>query len=113
MAIDDSKHELTNEMLVIADAQRAVALAGVMGGKNSEINDASTDVLLESAWFLPSNVRKTSKKLGLSSEASYRFERGADIDGAVWASNRATAIDSATCGRTDRARYRGRAGEAD
>jgi phenylalanyl-tRNA synthetase beta chain len=91
-AIDDSKHELTSEMLVIADAERAVALAGVMGGKNSEINDASTDVLLESAWFLPSNVRKTSKKLGLSSEASYRFERGADIDGVVWASNRATQL---------------------
>jgi phenylalanyl-tRNA synthetase beta chain len=92
VAIDDSKHELSGEMLVIADAARAVALAGVMGGKNSEINDASTDVLLESAWFLPSNVRKTSKKLGLSSEASYRFERGADIDGVVWASNRATQL---------------------
>ncbi|MGA2221761.1 MAG: phenylalanine--tRNA ligase subunit beta [Verrucomicrobiia bacterium] len=92
VAIDDSKHELTNEMLVIADAARAVALAGVMGGKNSEINYASTDVLLESAWFLPSNVRKTSKKLGLPSEASYRFERGADIDGVVWASNRATQL---------------------
>jgi phenylalanyl-tRNA synthetase beta chain len=92
VAIDDSKHELNAEMLVIADAARAVALAGVMGGKNSEINDVSTDVLLESAWFLPSNVRKTSKKLGLSSEASYRFERGADIDGVVWASNRATQL---------------------
>jgi phenylalanyl-tRNA synthetase beta chain len=92
VAIDDSKHELSAEMLVIADSERAVALAGVMGGKNSEINAASTDVLLESAWFLPSNVRKTSKKLGLSSEASYRFERGADIDGVVWASNRATQL---------------------
>src|SRR5262249_25629107 len=63
-----------------------------MGGKNSEINDATTDVLLESAWFLPANVRKTSKKLGLASDSSYRFERGADIDGVVWASNRAAAL---------------------
>ena len=91
-ALDDSRHELTNDMLVIADAERAVALAGIMGGKNSEINAATTDVLLESAWFLPSNIRKTSKRLGLASDASYRFERGADIDGVVWASNRAAAL---------------------
>jgi len=91
-AIDDSKHELTSDMLVIADAQRAVALAGVMGGKDSEINDRTTDVLLESAYFSPPNVRKTSKKLGLASESSYRFERGADIDGVIWASNRAAQL---------------------
>ena len=89
VAIDDSQHELSAEMLVIADAKRAVALAGIMGGKDSEINDGTTDVLLESAYFSPPNVRKTSKKLGLSSESSYRFERGADIDGVIWASNRA------------------------
>jgi phenylalanyl-tRNA synthetase beta chain len=91
-AIDESKHELTGEMLVIADAQRAVAVAGIMGGKDSEINDATTDVLLESAYFSPVNVRRTSKKLGLSSESSYRFERGADIGAVVWASNRAAAL---------------------
>jgi phenylalanyl-tRNA synthetase beta chain len=99
-AIDDSKHELSDEMLVIADANRAVALAGVMGGKNSEIHDGTTDVLLESAWFLPTNVRKTSKRLGLSSESSYRFERGADIDGVIWASNRATALIQELAGGT-------------
>ncbi len=92
VAIDGTKHELTAEMLVIADARRAIALAGVMGGKESEINDQTTDVLLESAWFLPSNVRKTSKQCGLSSDASYRFERGADIGGVIWASNRATQL---------------------
>jgi phenylalanyl-tRNA synthetase beta chain len=91
-AIDDSQHELTGEMLVIADGERAVALAGIMGGKNSEINGATTDVLLESAWFLPANVRKTSKQLGLTSDSSYRFERGADIGGVIWASNRAAAL---------------------
>ncbi|HUK83096.1 MAG TPA: phenylalanine--tRNA ligase subunit beta [Verrucomicrobiae bacterium] len=92
VAIDDSKHELSSDMLVVADARRAVALAGIMGGKDSEINDRTTDVLLESAWFLPANVRKTSKKLGLSSESSYRFERGADIGGVIWASNRAAQL---------------------
>ncbi len=92
MAIDDSKHELTGEMLVIADAERAVALAGIMGGKNSEINPATTNVLLESAWFLPANVRNTSRQLGLASDSSYRFERGADIGGVIWASNRAAAL---------------------
>jgi len=91
-AIDDSKHELTSEMLVIADAERAVALAGIMGGKNSEINDATTDVLLEAAYFNPSNIRRTSKRLGLASDSSYRFERGTDIERLVWASNRAAAL---------------------
>ena len=90
--LDDKQHELTSEMLVIADAERAVALAGIMGGKNSEINAATTDVLLESAWFAPANIRKTSKRLGLGSDSSYRFERGADIGGVVWASNRAAAL---------------------
>ncbi len=91
-AIDGSRHELTSEILVIADAERAVALAGIMGGKNSEISDATTDVLLESAYFLPSNVRRTSKQLGLASESSYRFERGTDIEGLVWVSHRAAAL---------------------
>ena len=92
VAIDETKHELAAEMLVIADAKRAVALAGVMGGKESEINDQTTDVLLESAWFLPSSIRKTSKQGGLSSDSSYRFERGADIGGVIWASNRAAQL---------------------
>ena len=92
IALDDSRHELAEDMLVIADADRPVALAGVMGGKNSEISPATTDVLLESAWFMPGNVRKTSKRLGLASDSSYRFERGADIGGVIWASNRAAAL---------------------
>ena len=67
-------------------------MAGIMGGKESEINDQTTDVLLESAWFLPSSVRKTSKQCGLSSDSSYRFERGADIGQVIWASNRAAQL---------------------
>jgi phenylalanyl-tRNA synthetase beta chain len=97
-AIDGSKHELSSEMLVIADAERPVALAGIMGGKNSEINDATTDVLLEAAYFNPPNIRKTSKKLGLASDSSYRFERGTDIEGLVWASNRAAALIQQSAG---------------
>jgi phenylalanyl-tRNA synthetase beta chain len=92
VAIDGTQHELTPEVLVIADAKRAVALAGVMGGKESEITNQTTDVLLESAWFQPSNIRKTSKQSGLASDSSYRFERGADIGRVIWASNRAAQL---------------------
>jgi phenylalanyl-tRNA synthetase beta chain len=91
-ALDDSSHELTNEMLVIADAERPVALAGIMGGKNSGVSDPTTEVLLESAWFVPANVRRTSKRLGFASDSSYRFERGADLGGVIWASDRAAAL---------------------
>ncbi len=91
-AIDESEHELSEDMLVIADASRPVALAGIMGGKDSEITDQTTDVILESACFVPDNVRKTSKQSTLSSESSYRFERGTDIEGVLWASSRATSL---------------------
>ena len=67
-------------MLVIADRERAVALAGVMGGAPSEVSATTTRIALESAWFLPASVRATSRRLGLKTEASARFERGADID---------------------------------
>jgi len=90
--IDGSEHQLSNEMLVIADAKKPVALAGIMGGKHSEISDKTTDVLLESAYFEPRNIRATSKKLGVSSDSSYRFERGADIGICDWASQRAAAL---------------------
>jgi phenylalanyl-tRNA synthetase beta chain len=90
--IDGSEHQLTNEMLVIADGKKPVALAGIMGGKHSEISDSTTDVLLESAYFEPRNIRATSKKLGVASDSSYRFERGADIGIADWASQRAAAL---------------------
>jgi phenylalanyl-tRNA synthetase beta chain len=92
VAIDGSEHQLSGEMLVIADAERAVALAGIMGGKDTEISEVTTDVLLESAWFLPTSIRRTSKRLGISSESSYRFERGADIGAVLWASERAALL---------------------
>jgi phenylalanyl-tRNA synthetase beta chain len=90
--LDGEERELTPEMLVIADAERAVALAGIKGGEDSGISDATRDVLLEAAYFAPTEVRATSKALGLSTEASYRFERGTDPEIAAVASDRAIAM---------------------
>jgi phenylalanyl-tRNA synthetase beta chain len=92
--LDGQERTLTSEMLLIADEQKAIALAGIMGGQNTEINDQTTEVLIESAYFLPTNIRRTSKALGLRSESSYRFERGADIGIADWASRRAAQLIS-------------------
>ena len=89
--LDGQERTLTGADLCIRDGARAVALAGVMGGLNSEIADASTKVFLESAVFKPATIRKTSRRLGLSSEASYRFERGIDQQRTVWALDRACA----------------------
>jgi len=77
--LDGQQRTLDAEMLVIADDARAQALAGVMGGADSEVSPATRTIAIESAWFLPISVRRTSKALGLSTEASYRFERGADF----------------------------------
>jgi len=90
--LDNQERTLTNEMLLIADEQKGIALAGVMGGANTEINDSTKDVLIESAYFAPTNIRRTSKQLGLRSESSYRFERGADIGICDWASQRAAQL---------------------
>lgn len=79
--IDGKTRKLEPSMLVIADALVPVAVAGVMGGKGTEVSGSTKNILLESAWFEPSSVRRTSRKLGLSSDSSYRFERGVDIDG--------------------------------
>ena len=78
VTLDGQTRTLGAEMLVIADRERAVALAGVMGGAASEVTSATTRIAIESAWFVPSSVRATSRKLGLKTEASIRFERGAD-----------------------------------
>jgi len=81
--LDGVQRELDGEMLLINDGEGSVGIAGVMGGLNSEISLSTTRVLLESAYFNPTSVRRTSKKLGLSTEASYRFERGADWENTV------------------------------
>jgi phenylalanyl-tRNA synthetase beta chain len=96
--LDNQERTLTDEMLLIADEQKSIALAGVMGGANTEINDRTTDVLIESAYFSPTNIRRTSKALGLRSESSYRFERGADIGICDWASQRTAQLILETAG---------------
>ena len=89
ITLDDKERTLTDDMLLICDGQKPVALAGIMGGLNSEIEDDTTRVLIESAYFNPVSVRKTAKRLGLNTEASHRFERGVDPQGQIFAANRA------------------------
>ncbi len=91
-AIDGSKCELNHEMLMIADAARPVAVAGVMGGLNTEVTQGTTNILLESAQFDPMSVRKTSRRLQLMSDSNYRFERGVDPMGVDEASLRACQL---------------------
>jgi phenylalanyl-tRNA synthetase beta chain len=90
--LDGVEREMNPSMLVIADAERGVAVAGVMGGAETEISATTQNVLLESATFDPLSIRKTSRTLGLASEASYRFERGADIEMSRYACDRAAAL---------------------
>lgn len=90
--LDGQTRHLSPEMLVIADAQRPVAVAGVMGGADSEVTSSTKTIVLESACFNPLSVRRTSKKLGLKTEASTRFERGGSMDLPVIAMKRAVAL---------------------
>jgi len=90
--LDGQMRTLTPEMLVIADAERAVAIAGVMGGADSEVSEETQTIVFESAYFTPQQVRRTSKALGLKTEASTRFERGTDPRLPVTAMERACAL---------------------
>ena len=92
VTLDGQEHQLPRGAIVIADEEKALALGGIMGGLNSEISESTQDVLLESACFLSQNVRSTSKKLGIRTDASYRFERGADPEIVDWASRRASGL---------------------
>jgi phenylalanyl-tRNA synthetase beta chain len=90
--LDGVERELQPDMLVIADAVRPVALAGIMGGEESEISSATADVLIESAYFDPNSVRLTARALGMDTEASRRFERGADCEGVLRAQDRCVQL---------------------
>jgi phenylalanyl-tRNA synthetase beta chain len=90
--LDGQERELDPEMLVIADAERTVALAGVMGGQDSEVTESTRDVLLESAHFDRRSVRITARRLGMHTDASHRFERGADPELCAEAASRAAAL---------------------
>jgi phenylalanyl-tRNA synthetase beta chain len=90
--LDDKERELLETDLVIADPEKAIALAGVMGGADSEVTASTTKVLLECAYFSPARVRKTARRLALHSEASHRFERGCDPNGVLQSLDRAAAL---------------------
>ena len=90
--LDNVARTLQPDMLVIADRDRAQAVAGVMGGGDSEISASTKTAVFESAYFKPSSVRSTSKRLGLKTEASFRFERGADVNAALTAIRRIAAL---------------------
>ena len=90
--LDDEDRKLSEDMLLICDAEKPVALAGIMGGMNTEVSASTVNILLESAYFLPSSIRRTSKSLGITSESSYRFERGVDKENIVPALDRAARM---------------------
>ncbi|MBM3290300.1 MAG: phenylalanine--tRNA ligase subunit beta, partial [Candidatus Hydrogenedentes bacterium] len=96
--IDGEVRALRDDMLVIADANVPVAVAGVMGGADSEVGESTQRVFLESAWFDPSSIRRTAKLLAMNTEASQRFQRGADPEMVVYAANRVARLVGEVCG---------------
>ncbi|MFM7773995.1 MAG: phenylalanine--tRNA ligase subunit beta [Candidatus Kapaibacterium sp.] len=92
VTLDGKERELDSDMLMIRDAEKSLAVAGVMGGQGSAITDATRTVLIESAYFQPSSIRRTARRLGISSDASYRFERGTDIGNLEHALDRAAEL---------------------
>lgn len=98
VTLDDEERKLEPGMLLIADATRPIALAGVMGGRDTEVGAGTRNIFLESAIFDPSSVRRTRRALGMSTDASYRFERGVDPDGVERAVRRALELIAAVAG---------------
>jgi phenylalanyl-tRNA synthetase beta chain len=98
ITLDHKERSLGAETLMICDATRPVAIAGVMGGANSEINTDTVNIIIESAYFDPRSIRRSSKRLALSTEASQRFERGADPNLTSWAVDRAAQLIRETAG---------------
>ncbi|MCK5099344.1 MAG: phenylalanine--tRNA ligase subunit beta, partial [Desulfobacteraceae bacterium] len=98
--LDGKEHKLEPDTLMICDGEKSVAIAGVMGGENSEISDSTTKVLVESAYFNPISIRKTAKKTGINTDASHRFERGVDPEGVINALNRAVELMAELSGGT-------------
>lgn len=96
--LDDQERKLSEDVLLIWDAEKPVAIAGVMGGQNTEVTSGTVNLLLESAYFNPSSVRRTSRSLNLSSESSYRFERGVDLEAVTIALDRAAQMISEMAG---------------
>src|SRR5205814_6402960 len=101
--LDGVQRTLTPEMTAICDAERPTIIAGVMGSAASEVTESTTDLVLECAYFQPTRVRRTRRALGLSSESSYRFERGIDMLGMPDALRRAVELIAAVAGGEIRA----------
>lgn len=100
VSLDGQERHLTTDMLMIWDGVKPVAVAGVMGGENSEVRPDSRSILIESALFDPSNIRRTAKALGMATEASRRFERGVDSEGSPRAADRAAQLMAELAGGT-------------
>jgi phenylalanyl-tRNA synthetase beta chain len=98
--LDGVERQLSTDMCIIADANRPIAIGGVMGGEETEINADTTDVLVESAYFNPASVRATARALGMNTEASYRYERGADYDSQVRVADRVAQLVAEIAGGT-------------
>lgn len=96
--LDEVKRTLQPDMLVIADAERPLVVAGVMGSVDAEVDDSTTDLVLESAWFRPGSVRSTARRLGLHSDSSQRFSRDVDPAGVEYAARRAIDLIIQTAG---------------
>jgi len=92
VSLDGKEHRLSSDMLMICDGEKPVGIGGIMGGQNSEINEATTRVLIESAYFNPASIRRTAKTLGMGTDASHRFERGVDPQGSLMANERAAQL---------------------
>jgi phenylalanyl-tRNA synthetase beta chain len=97
LTLDGTERVLTADALMICDGERSVALGGIMGGQNSEVHEGTKTILLESAYFTPASICRTSKATGLSTEASQRFEKGVDINGVIPALNRAASLIASLC----------------
>jgi phenylalanyl-tRNA synthetase beta chain len=100
LTLDGANRAIDDDTTVIADAAGVIGLAGIMGGSATEVSDRTTDVLLEGAWWSPAGIRRTRRRLGMSTEASYRFERGADLWAAPDAMRRCVELVLATAGGT-------------
>ena len=92
VTLDGKEHTISSEMLMISDSNKPIGIAGVMGGYSSQITEKTTKIVLEAAYFTPASVRQTAKKLGISTDASYRFERGTDINNTLKAIDKAAEM---------------------
>ena len=105
VTLDEVERKLSSRDLMICNTEEGMCIAGVFGGKNSGVTSATKNIFLESAHFNPVSIRKTSKRHGLQTDASFRFERGTDPNITIWALKRAAMLMKEIAGRKDNIRY--------